>query len=141
MVYLNMNDSRMVSITQIQAFTKVAKTIQFQGASKKEKYAWIEEVLRRFRYRMLRKKEKSILKEYLLQMTGYRHAQIKRLIRRQRKGKILLLSTRRHRFPKRFTAEDIARIIETDTANSQLSGKATKHLFERAYAIFRDIAL
>ena len=138
MVSLNMNDSRMVSIAQIQAFTKVAQTIKFQGTSKKGNYEWIEDVLRRFRYRWLRKKEKSILKEYLMRMTGYRHAQMSRLIKKQRKGKILLSSTKRHRFPKVYTAEDIARLIETDKAHGHLSGKATKHLFARACAVFGD---
>lgn len=134
-----MNDSHMVSIAQIQAFTKVAKTIEFRGASKKEKYAWVEEVLRRFRYRTLRKKEKSVLKQYLRDMTGYGHAQISRLIKKQRKkGKLFISSTKRHRFPKRYTSEDIARIIETDTAHDRLSGKATKHLFERAFTVFGD---
>lgn len=129
----------MVSIAQIQEFTKVAKNIEFRGASKKEKYAWIEEVLLRFRYVSLRKKEKSILKEYVMRMTGYAHAQIQRLMRKKKKtGKVLLSSTRRHTFTKRYTAEDIARLIETDTAHSCLSGKATKHLFERAFTVFED---
>lgn len=130
----------MVSIAQIQEFTKVAKTIEFRGASKQEKYTWIEDVLRRLRYRTLRKKEKSILKEYLRDMSGYRHAQIHRLIRKQKKtGKVFLSSTRRNTFPKIYTAEDIRRIIETDIAHGRLSGKATKHLFKRACDVFKDI--
>jgi hypothetical protein len=132
-----MDDSRMVSITQIKEFIKVGRGIEFKGAKKKGKYAWIEEVLLRFRYVTLRKKEKSVLKGYLMHMTGYSHAQISRLIKKKRKlGKILLSATRRHTFTRRYTAEDIARLIETDNAHERLSGKATKHIFEREYTIF-----
>ena len=129
----------MVSVAQIQAFTKVAQHIEFREASKKEKYQWIEDVLRRFRYYSCRKKEKSILKAYLIQMTGYAHAQIQRLIRKQRRwGKVFLSRTRRHTFPKTYTAEDIARLIETDNAHNRLSGPATKRIFDREYAVFKD---
>ena len=134
---LHMNDSHMISITQIKEFIKVSKGIEFKGAKRREKYAWIEEVLLRFRYHILRKKEKSVLKQYMMCMTGFSDAQITRLIAKKKKyGKILVSSARRHTFPKRYTTQDIARIIETDNAHNRLSGKATKHIFEREYGIF-----
>lgn len=130
----------MVSITQIQAFIKVGKDITFQGAKASEKYQWIDEVLLRFRYFSCRKKEKSIIKEYLMQMTGYSHAQISRLIRKKKKfGHVFLNATQRHTFARTYTAEDIARLIETDNAHSRLSGKATKRIFDREYTIFGDM--
>jgi transposase InsO family protein len=129
----------MVSIAQVKEFIKVSKGIEFTGAKRKEKYAWIEEVLLRFRYFTLRKKEKSVLKRYLIQMTGFSDAQITRLIAKKKKtGKILPDTTRRNRFPKRYTSEDVARIIETDNAHNRLSGPATKKIFERMYDIFKD---
>lgn len=101
---LQMNDSRMVSIAQIKEFIKVSKGIEFRGAKRKEKYEWIEVVLARFRYFSLRKKEKSVLKKYLAQMTGFSDAQLTRLIAKKRKtGKILADTTARHRFPKTYT--------------------------------------
>lgn len=132
-----MNDSHMVSITQIKEFIKVSKTIEFRGASRKEKYQWLETVLLRFRYYTLRKKEKSILKKYMMKMTGYSDAQMTRLINRKKKwGKILTSSTKRNRFPKIYTPEDTARLIETDNAHQRLSGPATKRILEREYKIF-----
>ena len=120
----------MVSIAQIKEFIKVAKDIEFRGAKRKEKYAWIEETLLRFRYFALRKKEKSVLKGYI----------ITRLIAKKKKmGKILPDTTRRHRFLKKYTPEDVARLIETDNAHDRLSGKATKRIFERMADTFMDI--
>lgn len=129
----------MVSISQIKGFIKISKGIEFKGVSRKEKYEWIEEVLLRFRYFTLRKREKSILKKYLLKMTGFSDAQLTRLIAKKKKtGKILANTTQRHRFPKRYTTEDVARIIETDNAHNRLSGPATKKIFQRMYGIFKD---
>lgn len=128
----------MVSIAQIKEFIKISKGIEFQGASKKDKYQWLEEVLLRFRYFVLRKKEKSVLKGYMMKMTRFSDAQITRLIAKKKKtGKIFADTAKRHRFPRRYTPEDVARIIETDKAHDRLSGPATKRIFERECTIFK----
>lgn len=132
-----MNDSHIGSIAQIREFIKVAKDIEFRALSRKEKYAWIETVLLRFRYYSLRKKEKSALKTYMLKMTGFSDAQLTRLIAQKKKtGSIVADSTKRNRFTKVYTTEDIALLIETDKAHSRLSGPATKRIFVREYAVF-----
>lgn len=128
----------MVSIAQLQEFKKVAGAITFQGSSQKEKYAWIEEIVIRFRYFSLKKKkEKSVVKQYLMQITSYSDAQITRLIKRKKKqGKIFRSSTKRNTFPRTYTPEDVALLIETDKAHDRLSGKATKKIYEREHDIF-----
>ena len=94
-------------------------------------------MLRRFRYRTLRKKEKTILRAYLMRMTGYSDAQVTRLIAKQRTtGKITVNTATRHRFPRKYTVEDVTRLIETDKAHDRLSGNATKRIFEREYEEF-----
>jgi len=134
---INMNDSRIISIAQIKEFIKVSKGIEFQGASRKEKYQWIEDVIIRFRYFSLRKKEKSILKNYMMKMTGFSDTQLTRLIAKKKKtGRIMANTAKCHRFPKTYTPEDVARLIETDNAHDRLSGPATKKIFEREFTIF-----
>jgi transposase InsO family protein len=134
---MTMDDSRLVSIAQIQQFIKVGKDITFQGASRSEQYAWIETILSRFGYFSLRKKEKSVIKEYLMRMTGYSDAQLTRLIaKKKRVGKVLMVTGKRHRFTKKYTSDDIALIIQTDKAHDRLSGPATRKIFEREYDVF-----
>ncbi|MBI3420695.1 MAG: hypothetical protein HY006_01405 [Candidatus Sungbacteria bacterium] len=131
MMYLNMDDSRIVSIPQVEAFIKVGTHIDFQSAGVQDAYQWVEEVLLRFRYFSCRKKEKSVIREYIRTATGYSHSQITRLVQKKKKwGRVFLSSTRRHTFTKRYTPDDIARIIETDKAHDRLSGKysGTKRL-------------
>ena len=87
----------MVSIARIREFIKVAGSIEFKGKSKKERYEWVEIVLVRFRYYALRKKDKSSLKTYIMQMTGYSDAQVTRLIAKKKKcGKIIVHADSRH---------------------------------------------
>lgn len=133
-----MDDSHITSIAQIQEFTKVARDISFQGSSQKEKYQWIEEILSRFRYFSLKKKERSILKAYMRKMTGYSDAQTTRLLaKKKRSGKILANTRKRHRFPRIYTSEDVARLTETDNAHNRLSGPATKKILEREWNVFK----
>lgn len=134
---ITMNDSHMGSIAQIKEFIKISGGIAFKAVSRTEKYAWIETVLGRFRYFSLRKKEKSILKTYILRMTGFSDAQLTRLIAKKKKtGRIASDSTKRNRFTKIYTPEDVTLLIETDKAHSRLSGPATKKIFVREYALF-----
>ena len=134
-----MNDAHLISIAQVKEFIKVAKDISFQGASRKEQYAWIAEILTRFKYFSLRKKDKSTIKTYMLTMTGFSDAQLTRLIAAKKKtGVIVASSNARHCFPKKYTVEDVALLAKTDLAHSRLSGPATKKIFLRAYDTFRD---
>ena len=134
-----MNDSHITTIAQITEFMKVGRDIKFHGTSKKEKYQWIENVVMRFRYFSLSKKEKSIVKGYAMKMTGYSDAQITRLIAKKKKvGKIVVNNRTRHRFPRVYTPEDVARLIETDNAHNRLSGPATKKILEREWQVFKN---
>jgi len=135
-----MNDSHIVSITQLKEFLKGSQHIEFEARSQEEKYQWIGEKLIRFRYFPARKKDKSIIKEYIMRMTGYSDAQLTRLIAKQKKyGKIFADTKKRHKFPRKYTAEDIARLIETDNAHSRLSGPGTKRILKRMFEVFKDL--
>ena len=135
---ISMNDSHIVSIAQIKAFAKVSKDIEFQGSSRKEKYSWVEEVLGRFRYFSLKKKEKTIVRAYMMKMTGFSDSQLTRLVKKKRKtGKIQIASPlKRHSFQRIYDAKDIALLAETDNAHSRLSGQATKQIFIREHEVF-----
>lgn len=134
---LIMSDAHIHSIAQIKKFLQGATDIQFQGVSRKERYAWIEQTLMRFRYFRCTKGEKSVLKTYLMTMTGYSDAQITRLVAKKRRyGKIGSQTTRRHRFKRTYLPRDIALLTKTDNAHLRLSGPATKHILVREYTVF-----
>lgn len=134
-----MNDSHMISIAQIKEFAKLTENIEFKASSRKEKYEWIEEVLARFKYFSLKKKNKSIVKSYMIRMTSFSDAQITRLVaKKKRTGKIAVNYENHHSFTRTYTTDDIGLLIETDNAHNCISGPATKTILQRAYDVFKD---
>lgn len=137
---ITMNDSHIVSIAQLREFSKVAQSIEFKSVSKKEKYQWINNILTKFKYFSLKKKDRVILRRYMMRMAGMSKSQLTRIIAKKKKtGRVWVSSTARHRFDKIYGASDIALLIETDNAHSRLSGQATKTIFERMYQVFDDL--
>lgn len=136
-----MNDSHEISIIELKEFSKVAEGYKYTANSIKEKYNWINEVLTKFKYRCLGRKEKSIVKNYLVTMTGYSNLHIKRLIgHKVHFGNICQRLPKRNKFKTVYTPEDIALLVNTDNAHGRLSGPATKRILARAWEIFKDKA-
>ena len=132
-----MDDSHIVNITQIKEFLKLNNGIKFKSISRKEKYQWIEKTLLKFQYFRQRKRDKTMTKNYIRQMTGLSDDRLTKLISRKKKfGKLWLGSTKRHHFPRKYTPADIARLIETDNFHYRLSGPATRRIMEREYKVY-----
>ena len=137
---ITMNDAHVGSITQLREVLKITNTVEFKGKNKEETYLWIGNTLGRFRYFSLKKKERSIVKSYLITMTGLSDAQMTRLIARKKKtGRVFVKKGIRNRFELFYTKDDIARLIETDNAHHRLSGPATKKVFQRMYERYGDL--
>lgn len=75
-----MNDSKLNRLAQIKNFLAETKEIEFNKKSKKEAYCWIEQTLNRFQYVILSKKEKGLIRRYLMKITGYSRSQLTRQI-------------------------------------------------------------
>ena len=75
-----MNDEQLQTLEQVKDFIEGSQEVEFRGLNAREKYTWIEEVLKRFRYPKLKKEGKGLIKSYLLKVTGYSRAQLTRLI-------------------------------------------------------------
>jgi transposase InsO family protein len=135
---LNMKDERLQTLGQVKSFIEGSQTVEFRGLKACEKYDWIEEVLKRFRYPKLQKEGKGLIKSYLLKVTGYSRAQLTRLIRQYLQlGKVQPAKYRRHRFPQKYSAEDVALLAKTDELQCWLSGPATKKILERENEVYR----
>jgi transposase InsO family protein len=132
-----MNDEGLQTLEQVKNFIEGNNAIEFKVVASQEKYHWIEEVLKRFRYSKLRKEGKGLIKSYLLKVTGYSRTQLTRLIGLYRRnGKIQPVRYQRHRFPRRYSASDVALLAQTDELHGWLSGPATKKILERENEIY-----
>lgn len=130
-----MDDSHMMSIAQIEDWLKVwVGGIKFQGKSRDEMYRWIETTLSRFWYSSLKKKEKTVVKKYIMTMTGYSDAQLTRLIKKKKTARVIrAVKGKHHKFVKVYDATDVALLMKTDTAHGRLSGPATKRILSREF--------
>ena len=136
---ITMDDSDLKTIEDIKRFLRGSARIKLKATSRKEKYSWMNTTLAKFKYSRQRKKDKSLIKNYMLRMTGFSDAQMTRLVARHRtQGCIAPQRGARHSFPRWYTKPDIELLAETDNLHERLSGPATKELFQRAYTIYGD---
>jgi len=134
---LIMNDKRLETIEQIQRFLEGNEGVEFRVLSREEKYAWVDSVLRRFRYGGLGRREKGIVRRYLSKVTGYSRAQVSRLIRQYDKyGELKQKEYQRHRFAGKYTRMEMELLAKTDELHGYLSGPATKKILEREHRIY-----
>lgn len=132
-----MNDEKLQTLEQVKRFVEGSQPLEFEGVHTEEKYRWIEEVLRKFRYNRLKKEGKGLIRRYISKVTGYSRAQIARLIGKyQKSGKIKVEEYRRHRFPLKYRVAEVSLLARTDELHGWLSGPATKKILEREYEFY-----
>ncbi|MEK7522993.1 MAG: integrase, partial [Patescibacteria group bacterium] len=135
---ITMTDSRLSHSNQLETFLEGSKEISFESLnSKKEKYNWIREILVRFDFRSLKKKERGVVRKYLKKISCYSDSQMTRLIKQYFKGKLIWRTYNRNIFPTKYTPEDIALLNLTDNAHSCLNGWSTKKILMREYKEFK----
>jgi len=134
-----MNDSRLTSIIQLKKFLKGAERLDLslRETSINDKYQFIDQAIDRLDYNQLNRKEKRIVYQYLRKITGYRKAQLYRLIKRAQQGELKRKQYVRRSPNRRYSPYDIKLLEKTDELHLRLSEKATKEILRREYEIFK----
>ena len=115
-----------------------SNTLSFAGTGRKQIYGLVEGVLRAQKYLGLPKKDKGIVRRYLVKISGLSVVQITRLIARWReRGVIEARASRRYRFPRRYTNDDILLLAKTDGAHEGLSAPAVRRILQREFKVHR----
>lgn len=136
---IGMNDDSVVSIAQLREFQKLSHCATFIRKSDAEAYEWIGRTLSKFEYARLRKRDRSVVKRYLITMTGYSETQIDRLIRRKKDwGRVLKKKRTQPTFARIYTSEDVALLVEVDNAEGRRTGGAVKKTLEDMYHVYND---
>ncbi|MBU4210138.1 integrase [Patescibacteria group bacterium] len=133
-----MNDSRLNNINQLKAFLKGTQKLDLslRKASLEKRYKFIDQTIDRFQYKYLRKKDKRIILCYLKKLTGYRKAQIHRLVKRSCQGKLTKSKYKRTNPNREYSSFDIKLLEKTDELHCRLSEKATKEILRREVELF-----
>jgi len=132
MMVIMMNDSKLNSMAQIKSFLAETKEIEFKKKSKKEAYRWIKDTLRRFTYVIISKKEKGLIRRYLMKITGYSKSQLTRHINQYcNTGELKIKEYDRHKFQKKYTSQDIQLLAKTAQLHDAPNGASLKKTLER----------
>lgn len=140
---IDMREQKLVTVVQLREFLAGTAAVDFVGCrgNDEERYRHIAAVVRRFRYNRLKRPDKGVVVRYLIRTTSYSRQQLTRLIKRALQGPLgKRYRAPTHGFVQRYTDADVALLARTDALHGTLSGPATRHLCERAYATFGDPA-
>ena len=131
---------QLTRLEQIEQFLEGTTDIAFRAPDATGRRAWIERVVQRFGYAKRNRRERGLLLRYLIKLTGYSPAQMKRLLTQLRTEHHL----RDRRGPPakpfacRYTLADQQALAELDALHGTLSGPATRILAQRACTRFGD---
>ena len=147
MMVINMNETKLRTIAQLQEFLNATPEVSFSGTGENgdnERYEHISRVLKRFDYPHRKKHERGVILGYLQHTSGYSRAQIKRLVARWTENRLAEVPLSKRYcapaapFARKYTASDIDLLVEMDRANEDVCGAAIVHLFKRAYNTYGD---
>jgi transposase InsO family protein len=132
-----MQNAENLSQEQIREFLRSSRKIEFAGCRRAEVYAWVERTLAAQGYGGLGKTGRGLIRAYAQKVTGLSASQMTRLIRTYLDtGGVREQPYQRHRFPSRYTDQDIALLAEVDRVHERLSGPATRCILRREYEQF-----
>jgi hypothetical protein len=134
-----MNDQKIKTINDVIQFLSASERIEFKVTNKQESYDWIFSTLHRFNYKILKKKDRSIIRTYIQEITNYSNSQITRLINKfTQTGVIKTIRVKRNSFPTIYTLEDIKLLAETDKLHNNPNGNVIKKIFINMNESFND---
>ena len=131
---------RLQTLCEVRSFVAGNEAVDFVVVDRGSTYEFIRETLVRFRYRALVRRDKGMIRRYLMKMTGKSESQVTRLIRQHREtGRI---EDRRgappHAFGRRYTKADIGLLAEVDAALGQMCGHSTRAVMRRQFEVYGD---
>lgn len=122
-----MNDDSMVSVAQIKEFAKLKNSANFKSHDKGKTYTWIGKTLGKFHYHSESKKNKGIIKNYVINMTGYSEGNVDKLIARKKQlGAVRLKERTQNTFETFYTSEDIVLLAKVMNVYRGQNGQAIK---------------
>lgn len=129
-----MSLEQLTTFEEMRAFLAGTQAVVFAvSTDKKARYQWVQKTLVKWRYTQRGKADKGLITRYLMKVTDYSHAQVKRLIQQYVKtGKVTVKTACRNSFKSRYSTKDIRLLAAMDERHNQPSGPVLKKLCERA---------
>jgi len=134
-----MEDDNLITVAQLKEFAKLTNSAKFKSKDKKETYEWVDKTLGKFRYRTETKKNKGIVKKYIINMTGYSEGAVDKMISRKKQiGKVFLKERTQNTFETFYTREDIVLLAEVVNVYRGQNGTAIKKVLCEMSEVYGD---
>lgn len=134
-----MNDDSLISVAQLKEFAKLQTSGRFKSNDKKKAYQWIEKTLGKFRYANETKKHKGIIRQYIMNMTGYSGGNVDKLIARKKtSGRVLLKERTQNTFATFYTTADIVLLAKVVNAYRGQNGHAIRTVLREMNDVYED---
>jgi hypothetical protein len=122
-----MDDSRLTNISQLKEFLEGTQKLVVKLETIEDKYKFIGKTVDRFGYKLLSRKDKRIILSYIKKITGYKKAQVMRLVKRAIAGNLKVKTYKRVNPNKTYRLYDIKLLEEADEIHLR------HHLRQRKY--------
>lgn len=132
-----MTNTKNLCLSAINEYLAKPPIIEFKSVSRESRNEWIQNVVIDHKYLKCSRSDKSLLKSYIMKMTGISRAQLTRLITEYKKrGTLKKKEYIRHKFENKYTKGDIEMLAELDNAHECLAGPATIKIMKQDYINF-----
>ena len=136
---MDMDDNHIISVSQLTELVKFGKCVKFNSNNRQQTYEWIGRTLGRFHYFSESKKNRGIIKNYIVAMTGYSEGQADKLIAMKKKfGRIFVRERTQHTFPRKYDASEVALLADSASLLNHPNGKAVKQMMRDMYHVYGD---
>jgi hypothetical protein len=129
-------------VAQLEESLKLPNVPKFTRLkeNKVEVYKWIDTKLTVFRYLLENRRNKMLIKRYLINWSGYGESAIDKLISKKKyTGKVERRIRTQWVFPNKYEREDIVLLGEIGSALDNPNGKALKKAIVDMYDIYKDL--
>lgn len=128
-----LDDSLLETIDNLRKFVDGSLPISFRPLRREDRSQWIRSTLVRFKYLMLKRADKKIVRQYVMKISSLSRAQITRHITAYRDNMPICVPYKRHQPFQVYTQSDTKLLAETDNLHQRLNGAATIVIMETEY--------
>jgi hypothetical protein len=139
---IQMKDPERLTLDEMEQFIDAHSKVTFEAGGRHGRYQLIERVLTLQSYRKLGRRERGIVRRFLMKVTCFGRAQMNRLIRQWRRtGRVKgHPATGRAKLRRHYSDADVALLAQVDAAHEDLSGPAVRHILKRGFEVYGDPA-
>src|SRR5450755_1048489 len=134
---IQMQNPEEMTLEQMKTLVESSRAVRFSIEGREAVYGLLVRVLKNQHYAEQSRKQRGMVRRFLVKVSGRSRAQITRLIGQWMQTRTIQAKRpTRRRFPTRYTAEDAVLLAEVDAAHQELSGPAVRRILRREHEVY-----